>query len=116
MIPLDRFPEPDNFDHEVRQKGLTFLQRNGIQLNTAAPPGTRFQPYWTACKATLYSLYRGYCAYTCLHIHEMTGASFVEHIKPKRLFPAQAYEWTNYCLACARINMGVGGFLAGACL
>jgi len=108
MIPLVRSREPDNFDCKVRKKGLAFLSSNGIQLNVSAPSNTQFQPYWTACKTDLYSLYQGYCAYTCLHIHEMTGASTVEHIKPKRLFPALAYEWMNYCLACARINSKKG--------
>lgn len=108
MIPLARHNEPEYFDRDVRQKGLAFLRRERIRLNAAAPSGTRFPAYWSACKGDLYLLYGGYCAYTCLHIHGATGAHTVEHIKPKRLFPALAYEWSNYCLACARINSKKG--------
>lgn len=108
MIRLIRFPEPDYFDKEIREKGLTFLHQKGILLTEPAPSKTYFKPYWTTCKEDLYSLYQGYCAYTCFHIHKRTGASTVEHIMPKRLFPDQAYEWKNYCLACARINSKKG--------
>ena len=108
MIPLTRFPEPDYFDKEVRQKGLAFLKSKKIRVDVAAPSKTKFKSCWAACQKDLYSFYGGYCAYTCLHIHETTGASTVEHIMPKRLFPKLAYEWENYCLACARINSKKG--------
>ena len=108
MIPLTRFPEPDYFDKEVRQRGLAFLRSKKIELDVAAPPKTEFKPFWAVCKKDLYSLFCGYCAYTCFHIHETTGATTVEHIMPKRLFPKFAYEWNNYCLACARINSKKG--------
>ena len=104
MVPIKRYKEPSNFDKDVRQKGLAFLAKKRIQLHVAAPEKTFFYPYWRACKTNLYKLYNGYCAYTCLHLHEVTGASTVEHIKPKRLYPDLAYEWDNYCLACACIN------------
>jgi len=108
MIQLKRFPEPAYFDSKVRQKGLAYFRHNGVDLNIAVPSNIEIKNYWSACKNDLYSLYEEYCAYTCLHIHKLTGSSAVEHILPKRLFPRYAYEWENYCLACSQINSKKG--------
>ena len=108
MIPIERHAEPQNFNLDVRKKGINYLMSKGIQLDTEAPLNTFFKPYWRKYKSTLYECYKGYCAYTCFHIHEMTGSSAIEHILPKQKFPRLAYEWSNYCLACACINSKKG--------
>ena len=40
MIPVTPQPEPEDFDTEVRQKGLRWLAKHDIDITVALPPGT----------------------------------------------------------------------------
>lgn len=67
-------------------------------------PSDRFPPKWTAILPDLLKSYRRICAYTCFYIEEVTGAATVDHMLPKSSSWEQAYEWSNYRLACAFAN------------
>ena len=50
MIPWKRYPEPPNFDKDVRQPGQKYLKRHGIKLFDIGVETSKFFPYWTKCK------------------------------------------------------------------
>lgn len=104
MIHVTPQPEPEDFDRTVRQKGLTWLQNNGIDLNSPLPVGTKIYSYWTKCLHSLYTAYGGYCAYLAIFLDKSTGSCTVEHFVPKSQRPDLAYEWSNYRLSCRQIN------------
>ncbi|NOJ98112.1 hypothetical protein HMI51_34880 [Corallococcus coralloides] len=99
MIHVDRQPEPADFDARVRQKGIEDLQ------------GTdELRPHWRNCIHQLLQAYRRICAYSCLYIPPGTGAPSVDHLLPKSKRRDLAYEWSNYRLACSRMNARKNAF------
>lgn len=105
MIPVGPKPEPKDFDHKVRQKGWEWLKKQKLDKNLIAPKGTQFEPYWRECFGELWESYEGICAYTSMFFRRSTGAGTTEHFAPKSLsFAGQAYEWSNYRLACRTVN------------
>lgn len=110
MIPVAPQPEPADFDERVRQPGLNWLHANGFDLTQPLPAGTKLQPYWQKCLPDLYRLYGGICAYVSIHIPRTTGARSVEHFVAKSSTPSQAYEWTNFRLACSKMNSRKNAF------
>jgi hypothetical protein len=50
------------------------------------------------------------CAYSSLHIPRGTGALSVDHLLPKSKRRELAYEWSNYRLACSRMNARKNAF------
>lgn len=104
MIPVTPKPEPEDFDTQVRQKGLRWLEKHDIDIKDPLPSGTKLPPYWRACLDELYHNYDGVCAYLAVSIERTTGTGTVEHFCPKSLSPDLAYEWRNYRLACSAIN------------
>lgn len=104
MIPIQPRNEPADFDAKVRQKGLNWLRKKGLPSSGPLPTGTTLKPYWRSCLAQLHDAYNGICAYVCMYIHPVTGASTVEHFVAKSGDLGRAYEWENYRLACAKMN------------
>ena len=119
MIPVQRQPEPPEFDGTVRQPGLSAIselvgeqpaiRRKGSKRKTVASrreelKSEHFPPYWRDCSEQLIKAYNHICAYTCMYIHPMTGAATVDHWAPKLRAWDQVYEWTNYRLACGKVN------------
>lgn len=104
MIPVTPKPEPEDFDTQVRQKGLRWLEKHHIDITAPLPSGTKLPPYWRACLDELYHNYDRVCAYLAVCIERTTGTGTVEHFCPKSLRPDLAYEWRNYRLACSAIN------------
>lgn len=104
MIPVEPQPEPETFDAAVRRKGRRWLRTRKLLGRTQAPSGLVLEPYWRACD--LHRRYGG--AYLGIFIEPVTGAGTVDHFiaKSKRL--DLAYEWTNYRLACAKMNARKG--------
>jgi uncharacterized protein (TIGR02646 family) len=104
MIHVNAQPEPAAFDSEVRQKGLAWLKKKKIPLDQPLPPKTEVEPYWRACLDDLHKCYDGCCAYLAVFLKRQTGEGTVDHFiaKSKRL--DLAYEWSNYRLACSRMN------------
>ena len=52
----------------------------------------------------MHGAYMGICAYTCHWIAYDTGFATVDHFVAKSVEPGLAYEWSNYRLACGRMN------------
>ena len=104
MIHVDAMPEPAMFDAKVRQKGLDFLRKKGIDLSLPLPPKTHIKPCWRSCLDDLYESYNGTCAYLCLFFERVTGGGSVDHFIAKSKRADLAYEWSNYRLACTAMN------------
>lgn len=102
MIKVVKQKEPIDFDSLVRKKGLVWLENH--QNNCDYPD------YWRECKAELYNVYQGICAYYAIGIDEITGACTVDHFKPKSKYRTLVYEWDNYRLACSKANSYKGNF------
>lgn len=100
MIHVKRKKEPAEFDDRVREPGKQFLAR------IPAPKGKQWNgyEYWRRILHHLHTEYGGICAYSCHWIPYDTGAQTVEHFKPKDVYPAEAYEWSNYRLVCGTLN------------
>jgi uncharacterized protein (TIGR02646 family) len=100
VIPVQRQPEPPNFEAAVRARGRK------ITLPAAPVPSVfwKNKEHWRNALDDLYRAYNGVCAYSGMHIHPVTGNRTVEHFLPKRDFPEQAYEWNNYRLICGLMN------------
>ncbi|NCC58476.1 MAG: hypothetical protein EOM17_12725, partial [Synergistales bacterium] len=108
MIHVNPQPEPESFDKKVRQKGISFMKKNEINSHAQLPKEKTLPPYWRNCLDDLHSLYGGICAYLAIYVERITGANSVDHFVSKSKRPDLAYEWSNYRLACARINSRKG--------
>ena len=104
MIHVDAQPEPDSFDREVRQKGLAWLKRKGIDPDHPLPPKINIEPYWRQCLDDLHASYDGCCAYLAVFVERVTGGASVDHFIAKSRRTDLAYEWSNYRLTCSRMN------------
>lgn len=104
MIPVEPQPEPEEFDTCIRQKGLQWLAKKGIDTTTPAPDGFKFTPLWRECLDAIYERYARICAYGGFYIERVTGAPTVEHFVPKSKAPGLAYEWGNYRMVCSLLN------------
>lgn len=94
MIHVEPQPEPPDFDSKVRQPG---------QSELSSPEG-ELRPHWQHCALQLWHAYRSVCAYSSLYIPRGTGARSVDHLLPKSKHRELTYEWSNYRLACSRMN------------
>ncbi len=104
MIHVVPQPEPESFDANVRRKGLAWLRRKNIALNQPLPPQTALEPYWRHCLDEMHSRYNGCCAYLAVFFERVTGGGSVDHFIAKSQWADLAYEWSNYRLACSRMN------------
>ena len=111
MIRVVPAPEPEEFDAEVRQPGLRAFERLANRKyggNREAVPGREFPDYWRKSIDDLLESYRRICAYLCLYISRGTGSRGVDHMITKSAAWDQAYEWSNYRLACSLMNSRKG--------
>lgn len=118
MIRVTPAPEPADFDVKVRQPGLRAVRemcgqpvakRPGRPRKVVAKrpediPPDSFPPYWQDALDNLKNAYEHICAYSCFRIHPVTGAASVDHMAPKSRRHDAVYEWSNYRLACSRLN------------
>ena len=104
MIPVEPQPEPEDFDARIRQKGLQWLAKKGIDITVPAPDRFEFTPLWRDCLDAIYERYARVCAYGGFYIERVTGAPTVEHFVPKSKAPGLAYEWRNYRMVCSLLN------------
>lgn len=119
MIPVVPAPEPERFDADVRQKGLSaiaelvgeppLVRRQGPRIKKVAArreeiPTEKFPPYWRNVLPETRVAYGSICAYLSLYIEKATGSATVDHMIPKSKAWDRVYEWTNYRLACAIVN------------
>lgn len=102
MIPVACQPEPDTFDKLVRTPGKQFLNR----LSNTKPTFKQWknQNHWKHILPHLYKAHKGICAYSAHWIPRGDNPN-VDHFIPKSARPDLAYEWSNYRLACPRINI-----------
>ncbi len=110
MIPVTLQPEPSNFDADVRQPGITWLNSKGIALNAPPPAKTKFKPCWQACTEQLWESYSGTCAYLAIFFEFSTGAASTDHFIAKSKDAGQAYEWNNYRLSALGPNRNKNKF------
>lgn len=104
MIHVQAQLEPSTFDVEVRQKGLAWLRKKGIALDQPLPANTTIEPYWRHCLDDMHTTYDGCCAYLAIFFERVTGGGSVDHFVAKSQRADLAYEWSNYRLACSRMN------------
>lgn len=120
MIPVLAAPEPPAFDRLVRAPGLRAIaemvgkkprppRRRGRAFSHIASrerdiPYECFPAYWTHALGDLMAAYHEVCAYSCFRIHPVTGAASADHFAAKSRQWRDVYEWSNYRLACARLN------------
>jgi hypothetical protein len=84
-----------------RKKGHNF-QKIADSRDKIRPD--RFPTYWTEALDDLMTAYSHICAYSCFRIHPVTGSRSVDHMAAKSRAWDQVYEWSNYRLACSRLN------------
>ena len=111
MIRVVPAPEPEDFDAKVRQPGLRAFDRLANRKyggDKEAVPGRDFPDHWRYSLDDLMESYHRICAYLCLYIPRGTGARSVDHMIAKSAAWNQAYEWTNYRLACSLMNSRKG--------
>ena len=104
MIHVTAQPEPPSFDGEVRQKGLAWLRKKKIALDQPLPTNTTIEPNWRHCLDDMHASYNGCCAYLAIFFERVTGGGSVDHFIAKSQRADLAYEWSNYRLACSRMN------------
>ncbi|MDR1160692.1 MAG: hypothetical protein LBK69_08720 [Syntrophomonadaceae bacterium] len=104
MIPVIKQKEPENFDRDVRTKGLDFLKRN------PSPSSREFgrHNYWKNINSEIYQIYKGICAYTGEWFSSSQSNISIDHFIPKTKIPRLAYEWDNYRLTTQKMNNNKG--------
>jgi len=117
MIPVELKDEPEYFQEQI-----------GIRGSEAIAAGTDPLPaYWRSCLRDLWEAYGRVCSYCCMYIPPVVGWRTVDHFVPKSAELADddlgneddgqvdicvrrsrgrsvAYTWSNYRLACGRMN------------
>lgn len=119
MIPVPLAEEPPAFDARIRQRGLDAIAELVGEAPTVRRPGPRrtavatrreeippesFPPFWREALDDMLDAYGRLCAYTALYIARGTGTPSVDHVVPKSKSWDRVYEWSNYRLACLRVN------------
>ncbi|GHV88044.1 hypothetical protein AGMMS50267_04040 [Spirochaetia bacterium] len=104
MIPVVLRPEPQDFDVKVRQPGLAWLAKNGINPNGPPPKAGDLPPYWQNYTEQIWNVYGGVCAYLALYFPFVLGAASTDHFIAKSQHAGKAYEWSNYRLSCLGAN------------
>jgi hypothetical protein len=129
VIRVEPAPEPEHFDESVRKPGMSELAvltggepthlrtgpkrkqlviRGAPVTRTIDIPADQLPTYWTRALPDMLDCYRRVCAYVCVYIERVTGAGTVDHWTPKAIDPRQAYEWSNFRLACSIMNTRKG--------
>lgn len=103
-MPVAPRPEPADFDGKVRRKGLAWMKRRKIDTSRPLPKGEGLRDYWRDCLDDMYVSYGQCCAYLAVFLHNI-GEVSIDHFEPKSKRPDLAYEWSNYRLACALMNV-----------
>lgn len=111
MIPVTPQPEPADFDKKVRKPGLKWIAKSGLDPSKPVPSGTEIPSHWTRKLPQLFALHEGICAYIGMYIEGLMGSPSVDHFVPKSRALNLAYEWSNYRLACSKINSIKNNFM-----
>ncbi|MDE0003826.1 MAG: hypothetical protein OXQ29_14145 [Rhodospirillaceae bacterium] len=111
MMRVIPAPEPESFDKVVRQRGLRKLQSIAEREyggSMDAIPTSKFPPYWRDSLDDLPKAYHRICSSLCLYISRGTEARSVDHMVARDTAWNQAYEWSNFRLACSLMNARKG--------
>jgi hypothetical protein len=84
MIPVERVPEPEDFDARVRRPGRAWLASN--------PPPQRPRDLWSPFRPVLASGFGHRCGYTAMY--DPVGS--VDHHLSVKVRRDLTYEWDNY--------------------
>lgn len=110
MIPVTLKPEPADFDEKVRKPGKKWLRDNRIRLTNPPPDPSVLPTYWRETQKELWTAYDGVCSYLCIYFEWGLGAHSTDHFIAKSANAGQAYEWSNYRLACMGMNRNKNKF------
>ena len=115
MIPVKRKPVPKGFNTKVYRPGRRWLKAKGLPLHGPVPKdkdgkAIPLEPYWRECLGELHDRYGGVCAYVSIYIDRVTGSRTVDHFIAKSSAIEHAYHWSNFRLACGKINGRKGIF------
>lgn len=115
MIPVKRTRAPKGFNEKVYHPGREWLRQQGHPLRGPVRKDKdgepiELKPLWRECLKDLYDRYEGVCAYVAIYIDRVTGSRSVDHFIAKSSAVEHAYRWSNYRLACGKINGRKGVF------
>jgi hypothetical protein len=110
VIPVKQRLAPKGFNEAVLRPGRQWLKENHLPAFGPIPAGTELKPFWRTCLADLHKRYGGICAYVSIYIDPVTGARSVDHFIAKSSAIQYAYRWSNYRLACQKMNARKGTF------
>ncbi|MGA2216505.1 MAG: hypothetical protein ABSG51_00360 [Terracidiphilus sp.] len=110
MIPVALQPEPADFDTQVRQPGLAWLNSHNVVMNGPPPNAPKLPAYWSKSNKALWDAYCGTCSYLAIFFEWVTGASSTDHFVAKSKSAGGAYEWNNYRLSCLAPNRNKNKF------
>jgi hypothetical protein len=132
VIPVQRRPPPADFDALVRIPGLRRLHekvglppppglartsgapcrqlvREGVALTSLAElRGADLSDHWVEAIDMLIAAYGPTCMYSCFRVRLGVDVPTVDHMAPKSVAPARAYDWDNMRLALPRFNANKG--------
>lgn len=104
MIHVDRGPKPGGFD--VRSQNWS----GRFQTEQSHNPQLTISKFWASVRdeirqdaVVLYNFFHGKCAF-CESYMAHVSSPQIEHYRPKRHFPALAFNWDNWLLSCGRCN------------
>lgn len=110
MIPVRLQPEPAEFDQKVRQPGYKWLADHDIDPAGEPPSPSLLPAYWQKTTEKLWVAYSGVCAYLAIYFEFPSGAGSTDHFIAKSSRAGDAYEWSNYRLACLGANRNKNKF------
>lgn len=102
-------PYPRTRGSAYKQRTQTVVEPGGskrkvLVIREEDLQSSELPAYWTECLDDLMEAYDQVCAYSCFRIHEVTGARSADHFAPRSRAWNLVYEWSNYRLACSRLN------------
>lgn len=99
MIRVKARNPPASFAANVHAPGQAYLLAHPVAVKKE-----KWEAHWRNSIPDLRMNYKDICAYYGCHVAETTGAATVDHYLPKSKNRAQAYDWSNFRLACSRMN------------
>lgn len=108
MIPVAPQPAPAEFEREVKNPGLDWLNEKRIPHDGPAAANLKWNALWTKTIDYAHQAYGGLCAYLACHLELATGEVTIDHHVSKKSTPRLAYEWCNYRLASLGVNRAKG--------
>lgn len=108
MIPVVCRKAPKGFNRRVWQPGRAHLASINHPFIGPLRLGAQLKPFWRLVLGVLRRRHGGICAYTALHVPQVTGAHTVDHFVPKSVDVGSAYRWRNFRFACNWVNLRKG--------